>query len=193
MKSNAKDLPEELDHISILLHLALMVFGVATWLSGYWAGDYKKLHHWGFTIHKMLGLGTAGLLAARFLYGFWGPPAARFKNWIPYTSEQLAAVLDDLKGLLALRLPDRPPRQGLAGLWEAFGLLVFTWMAASGLFMFAFLTPGSRARGIVHTVKELHELGELLIPIFLGVHVGAVMLHALAGDHRWRKMLFLQD
>lgn len=103
------------------------------------------------------------------------------------------AALDDLKGLLTLRLPDRGPRQGLAGLWEAFGLLIFTWMATTGLFMFAFLTPGSRARGIVHLVKELHELGEWLIPLFLGVHVAAVFLHALAGDHRWRKMLFLKD
>jgi len=31
------------------------------------------------------------------------------------------------------------------------------------------------------------------VPVFLGVHVTAVLLHALAGDHRWRKMFFLKD
>lgn len=30
-----------------------------------------------------------------------------------------------------------------------------------------------------------------LIPIYLGIHVGAVLLHALAGDHRWRRTFFL--
>jgi cytochrome b561 len=42
-------------------------------------------------------------------------------------------------------------------------------------------------------VKELHEFGEWLIPIFLAMHVSAVMLHALAGDHRWRTIFFLKD
>lgn len=190
---NERNQREELDGVTIFLHLGLMLFGVAAWLSGYFAGDYKKVPHVGFTVHKMLGLGTAGFLAARLLQGIWGPPVARFRNWLPYTKERLQLVLEDLRGLLRLRLPDRPPHQGLAGLWEAFGLLVFTWMATSGFFMFVFLTPGSRARGAVRLVKELHELGEWLVPVFLGVHVAAVLLHAVAGDHRWRKMLFLGD
>jgi cytochrome b561 len=61
-----------------------------------------------------------------------------------------------------------------------------------GFFMFLFLTAGQKARGLLRLVKELHELGEWLVPIFLGVHVAAVLLHALAGDHRWRKMVFLK-
>jgi|UniRef100_A0A7C5ENA8 cytochrome b len=184
---------EELDSLTIFLHFGLMVFGVLTWISSFWAGDYKSPHHWGFTVHKMLGLGTTLFLAGRLFHGFFGPQAARFKNWVPCRSDQLKAVFEDLRGLLTLKLPDRPPHQGLAGLWEAFGLLLFTWMSATGFFMYVFLTPGSRARGVLHLVKELHELGEFLIPLFLGVHLGAVLLHALAGDHRWRKMFFLKN
>ncbi|MFP3867494.1 MAG: hypothetical protein ACLFUU_04920 [Desulfobacteraceae bacterium] len=66
-------------------------------------------------------------------------------------------------------------------------------MAATGFCMFLFLTPGQKAGTLVHLVKELHEFGESLVPIFLGGHVAAVALHALAGDHRWRKMFFLKE
>lgn len=184
---------EELDGITIFLHAGLMVFGVLAWLTGEWAGDYKKLHHLGFSIHKNLGLGVAFFLTLRIAYGLVGPDTARFSRWVPYTRDRLKLVWEDLGTLVRLRLPDRPTHQGLAGLVETFGLAVFAWMAATGTYMYYFLRPGQKAGGAVRVIKELHEAGELLIPIFLGIHVGAVLLHALAGDHRWRKMLFLQN
>jgi cytochrome b len=184
---------EELDGITIFLHAGLMVLGVLAWLTGQWAGDYKKLHHWGFAIHKHLGIGLAFFLLLRIGYGFVGPSAARFAAWVPYSLDRLNAVWEDLLALVKLKLPDRPARQGLAGLVETFGLAVFTWMAATGTYMYYYLAPGQKAGGAVHLVKELHEAGEGLIPVFLGIHIGAVILHALAGDHRWRKMLFLSE
>jgi cytochrome b len=184
--------PEELDSFTIFLHLGLIFFGLLTWLTADWAGDYKKAEHLGFTVHKMLGLGTALFVGARLFQGLWGPEQARFANWVPYTPERLKMVFEDICNLFALKLPDRPPHLGLAGLWEAFGLAIFTGMAATGFFMFLFLVPGHKARGLLHMVKELHEFGEWLVPIFLAVHVSAVILHALAGDHRWRKMFFLK-
>jgi len=182
----------ELDALTVFLHFGLMVFGVLAWLTSFGAGDYKKMEPFWFLLHKWLGVSTALFVGARIWYGFYGPEEARFAHWVPITRERLWEVLQDLGGLLTLKLPERPPRQGLAGLWEAFGLAVFAWMAASGAFMFFFLTPGQKARGVVWLVKELHELGEWLIPVFLVVHMAAVGLHALAGDHRWRKMFFLK-
>ena len=182
---------EELDSFTIFLHFGLMVFGTLAWLTGEWAGDYKTIQHQGFTIHKMVGLGTAVFISARLYHGFCGPDQALFTNWVPYTSERLRLVFEDVRALFTLRLPDRPSHHGLAALWETFGLAAFTWMTATGAAMFLFLTPGRKAHGLMHLVKELHELGEWLVPIFLAVHVSAVILHALAGDQRWRKMLFL--
>ncbi len=184
---------EELDSFTILLHLGLMIFGVLAWLSGDWAGDYKRVSHLGFMVHKMLGMGTAMFVAARLFHGFCGPEPARFATWVPYTPERLQLVWEDLRSLCTLKLPERAPHQGLAALWESFGLAVFTWMSVAGLSMFLFLIPGQRAHGAIRLVKELHEFGKWLVPIFLGVHVSAVLLHALAGDHRWRIIFFLKD
>ncbi len=188
----SKDTGEELDGFTIFLHAGLMVFGVLAWLTGLEAGDYKKIPHTWFSLHKWLGMGLTTFLVLRLGYGFWGPVKNRFSQWLPYTPARLGLVFEDIRTLLSFKLPQRPPHQGLAGLWEAFGLLVFTWMAATGSYMFLFLQPGRKASGSLYVVKELHEIGQWLIPIFLAVHVGAVILHALAGDHRWRKMFFLK-
>jgi len=184
---------EELDGITIFLHAGLMVFGVLAWLTGEWAGDYKKLHHWGFEVHKHLGIGVSFFMVLRIFYGFFGPQPVRFAHWVPYNLERLKLVWEDLRTLVSLRLPDRSAHQGLAGLVETFGLAVFAWMAFTGSLMYYFLLPGQKARGMVRFIKELHEWGEGLILIFLVIHGGAVLLHALAGDHRWRKMLFLKE
>jgi cytochrome b len=184
--------PEELDSFTILLHFGLMIFGVLAWLTGYWAGDYKKVSHLGFMVHKMLGMGVVVFVAARLFHGFCGSEPARFANWVPYTPERLKMILEDIRGLLTLKLPEGGLHRGLEALWESFGLAVFTWMTATGLLMFLFLIPGQKARGAVRLVKELHEFGEWLVPVFLAVHVGAVILHALVGDHRWRTIFFLR-
>jgi cytochrome b len=184
---------EGLDSFTVFLHFGLMIFGVLAWLTGDWAGDYKKVKHLGFMVHKMLGMGAALFVAGRLFHGFWGPEPARFASWVPCTPERVKMILEDIRGLFTLKLPERAPHQGLAALWETFGLAVFTWMTATGLSMFLFLVPGQKAHGAVRLVKELHEFGEGLVPIFLGVHVGAVILHALMGDHRWRTIFFLQD
>jgi cytochrome b561 len=75
---------------------------------------------------------------------------------------------------------------------QAFGLAVFAWMALTGSLMALFLTPGRKAGGLVHAVKEMHESGLWFVVAFLAVHAGAVLLHALSGDHRWRKTFFLE-
>ncbi len=184
--------PEELNSFIIFLHFGLMVFGILAWVTGEWDEIFKNLKHLGFPVHKPLGMGAALFVSARLFHGFGGPEQDRFTSWVPYTSKRLRLVIEDLCSLVRLKLPDRPPRQGLAGLWEAFGLLVFTWMAATGAVIFFLLTFGVKTHGVIHVMEELHELAADLVPIFLAVHVAAVLLHALAGDHRWRKMFFLK-
>jgi cytochrome b len=131
-------------------------------------------------------------MAWRIWNGFYGSDAARFSQWVPFCTERIKLVWEDALNLLRLKLPERPAHQGLAGLVQTFGLAVFAWMAGTGTLMALFLTPGRKAGGFMYLIKELHELGPWLIIAFLAIHVGAVTLHALAGDHLWRKMFFLE-
>jgi cytochrome b len=182
----------DLDGLTRLIHLGLTVFGLLALITGLWAGDYKRAHHLGFTVHKWLGLTLSFFMAWRIWLGFYGPREARFSYWVPYTRERLKLAGEDFLALLRLRLPERSSHLGLAGVVQTFGLAVFTWMAVTGSLMALWLCPGRKAGGAVHALKEMHELGLWLIVAFLAIHAGAVVLHALAGDDLWRRMFFLK-
>ena len=187
-----KPLPEsDLDDLTRLIHLGLAFLGVLALVSGLFAGDYKKMVHPAFTLHRWMGLSFSFLLFYRLWLGFYGRQQDLFREWVPFTPARLQGVWEDMINLLRLKLPDRPSRAGLAGVVEIFGLAAFTWMAASGALMFFFLTPGHKARGFLHVIKELHEAGLWFIVAFLGIHVGAVTLHALTGKPVWRRAFFL--
>ena len=184
---------DRLDAGTRLLHLGLACFGLLAWGTGWLADDYKELRHSGFTIHGWIGIGTAVFLGLRLLYGIIGPRPVRFWNWVPVTPGRVRLVMEDLRGLLRFQLPDREPRQGLAAVVESLGLAIFLFLSGTGIALFLYLEPGMKARGTMHFVKELHEAGEILLPFFIGIHAGAVLLHALAGKHLWRRMLFLRE
>jgi cytochrome b len=191
--NTVKSSTNELEDISRVIHLGLTVFGLSAWATGFLADDYKRVEHLGFSIHSWLGICFAFFLFLRIGYGFWGPDDYQFAKWVPCTRDRLRAVFEDLCTLIKFKLPDRPTHVGLSGLVQTFGLAAFAWMAVTGSLMFFYLTPGNKARGFLHPIKEMHEAAVWLIPVYLGIHIGAVLLHALAGDHRWRRMFFLKE
>ena len=175
-----------------VIHIGIIVFAMAAYFTGDGADDYKKLEYFGFTLHKWLGTGISFFILLRVIYGLIGPKSARFSSWVPYTKERLRLAREGLMSVFLYRRPKRAAHHGIAGLINASGLLIFTWMALTGSFMFFFLEPGSRAGGLVHFVKEVHEVGETLVPAYLVIHIGTVIIHTLYGRDIWRKMLFMK-
>ena len=178
--------------ITRFLHTGLWSFGLSAWLTSEWADSYKEANHLGFTIHSWLGMGLVFFVCLRFFYGFIGSPNVRFSQMLPYTQERLTLIGKDVVNLLTFQLPISPTYQGLAGTIKLLGLLLFSWMAVTGSFMFFLLEPGTKARGFVHSIMELHEVGEVLIPIYLVLHIGIILFYAIKGRDLWRKMFFLK-
>lgn len=174
-----------------LVHFGMVVIGITALLSGLLADDYKKIEHWGFTAHSWIGITGAVIVLLRVMLGIVGPCDLRFSNWAPCTRERLSYVREDIMSLRKLILPPRPPHFGVAGVVQLFGIAVFLLVALSGTVLFFGIEPGQKARGIVHSVKEVHEVGLFLIPLFLSLHIGGVTLHAMQGRHSWRRMFFL--
>jgi len=179
------------DTVTRLLHLGLAVFGVAAWLTGDWAGSYKHAEHLGFDVHRWTGIGLSVCLALRLVHGVFGPREIRFAQWLPYTPERLRLAWQDILDLLQGRLPKRPSHQGLSGVVQTFGMLVFCWMATTGSLLFFLLEPGREAGESLKWLMKLHAVGESLIPIYLAIHVAAVVVHAVLGHDVWRRMFFL--
>ncbi|MCE5266059.1 MAG: cytochrome b/b6 domain-containing protein [Deltaproteobacteria bacterium] len=193
MKRDGIGRKDELDVVTRILHLGLVFFGLLALATGNFAGDYKIVGGIGFSLHRWIGVGVALLIGLRLAYGIWGPEEIRFINWVPYTRERLRLVWEDVAGLARFRLPERQPHQGVAALVETSGLLLFLFLAASGLLLFFMIAQGHRAEGMTRAVKEFHEVAEVLLPLFFFGHGGAVLLHAMTGNHLWRKMVFLKN
>ncbi|MGR0480579.1 MAG: cytochrome b/b6 domain-containing protein [Candidatus Electronema sp. V4] len=174
-------------------HLAIIILVLAALFTGEGADDYKKAEHAGFLLHGKIGISVFFALCLYFVYSFFGPQEFRLPRWFPFTGERLRQTGRDLKMLASFKLPEHKRRQGLAGLVQFFGIMVFSWLAATGTVMYFFLEPGSRASGLLHAVKEAHEVAVVLIPVYLALHVGAVIAHSLSGHQVWREIFFLKN
>lgn len=157
-----------------IVHLGLAVIGIAAYLTAELVEDSGDL---GYLLHAYLGLATFAFVLLRMLAGVVGPEEARFAHWALFSSEQRACVRRELAGLLRLRIPDGELHQGIAGIVQAFGLALFAWMAITGTVLFV-VGDGD---GFARAVEDAHEIGEGLIPVFLALHVGAVLVHLLSG------------
>jgi len=180
---------KHLDLVTRILHMGLLVCGMLAWVTGEFAEDYEEAESLGFIVHSWSGMALTFFICLRILYGLIGPASVRFINWVPYTKERLALAWEDVLTLSSFNLPDREIHVGLSGLVQTFGLAVFFWMAITGSLLFAYLEPGVETRGGVYLVNELHEAGEGLIPVFIVLHVGAVVMHSFFGHPVWRRML----
>jgi cytochrome b561 len=167
-----------------LIHLGLAFFGIAAFLTGELAEDGGASI--GYLIHSYLGLSLAFIIFIRIFIGFTSTQVLSFKDWSPFSKQQWKFALEDLLTLLSLQVPERRRHQGLAGLTQAFGLLIFFWMALTGTALFI-LGSGIESEAF-EFVEEVHEVGESLIPLYLVLHIGGVIFHTLCGKPIWKKM-----
>jgi cytochrome b561 len=167
-----------------LIHLGMAVFGIAAFLTGELAEDHGAST--GYLLHAYLGLSLAAFILIRVCMGFTRSTALSFKGSSPFSRVQWQYALEDFRALLKLQVPERDRHQGLAGLVQAFGLIVFAWMALTGAGLYI-LGNGAESE-LFEALEEVHEVGESLIPLYLVAHVGAVLLHSLGGHPVWKKM-----
>ena len=166
------------------IHFGLAAFGITAYLTAEFAEAASD--SWGYLIHAYLGFGLGLCIALRLALGFTSSETLSFKDWSPLLLKQWEMALADLKSLLTLNLPERDRHQGLAGLIQAFGLFIFVWMAITGTLLF--IIQESTGSVTFEIIEEAHEIGEGLIPLFLAIHIGAVILHTLTGNPIWKKM-----
>lgn len=116
-------------------------------------------------------------------------------------SARMALILESYKtfhrstptmGLPAWTASDWPEIMNALNTWDILYIVVGdgTWSEA---WSFIYLKSGVEDSGMVHHIKEMHEISEGLKPFYLWLHVDAVILHSLTGHHLWRKMFFIKE
>lgn len=166
------------------LHLGMAAFGIAAWLTA--EGAHGEADSNGYLLHAYLGLSLAAFVLVRLLNGVASSGPLHFSGWSPFSGRQWSLAFQDIKCLLRFSVPERGMHEGLAGLTQAFGLILFSWMGLSGSAMF--VLGGGAESELYEAIEEAHEIGETLIPLYLVLHVGSVLVHSLAGQHIWRRM-----
>jgi len=167
-----------------IIHLGLAVFGIAAYLTAEGAehGDAG----FGYLLHAYLGLSLMAFIALRGIRGVIGSAEMRFSSWSPFSKRQWLLAIDDVKSLMQLKMPERGMHEGIAGLTQAFGLMIFAWMGATGTALFFI---NENMNGTLYDIfEETHEVGESLIPLYLILHIGSVVAHSLAGKPIWQRM-----
>ncbi len=167
-----------------ILHLGLAGFGIAAFLTGELAEDGNN--SFGYLLHAYLGLSLGAFMLSRLLFGFTSSGVIRFSSWSFFSRRQWATAFEDVRNLFRLRVPERGPHEGLAGLTQALGLIIFSVMALTGTWLF--VLGGGAESSTFEVIEEIHELGEPLIPLYLALHIGAVILHTVAGKSIWKRM-----
>lgn len=166
------------------IHAGLAVFGIAAFLTGELAEESTRLSA-GYWLHAYLGLTLAVFLFSRLftglIYRSWS-----VSGWWHGKKRILPAIVDDCRQLLHFHLPEHHDHGGLAKLVQTFGLGIFLWMATTGAIMFIY--GGTAETGLLHLVGEAHEAAGGLIPVFLVLHIGAVILHTLSGHDMLKRM-----
>jgi cytochrome b561 len=167
-----------------IIHLGIALFGITAYLTAEFAEDGNTTL--GYMLHAYLGLSLAFFIGIRVITGFTNTGETSFKGWSPFSKAQLKLTLSDFRSLSTLTVPEHDRHQGLAGLTQAFGLIVFFWMSATGTVLF--ILGGGIETKAFKLIEELHEVGETLIPLYLLLHIGAVVVHSLTGKPIWQKM-----
>jgi cytochrome b len=167
-----------------IIHMGLAFFGIFAYLTA--EGAEHSDSGFGYQLHAYLGLTLMAIIILRVFRGYSGPAEMRFSSWSPFNKSQWTVAIADMKNLLQIKIPDRGMHEGLAGLVQAFGLIIFAWMGATGTALY--FIDESSFETLYEIFEETHEVGESLIPLFLVLHVGAVVAHTLAGKSNWKKM-----
>lgn len=167
-----------------LIHLGMAAFGITAYLTGELAEHGPGSSQ--YLVHAYLGLSLATFVLLRVLRGIAGAGPLRFSGWSPFSPRQWRMAAEDIADLVRLRVPERGMHEGIAGLIQAFGIAIFAWMGATGTAIF--LLGNGPESELYEALEECHEVGEALIPVYLALHVGSVLLHLLAGHPTWRRM-----
>jgi len=167
-----------------LMHAGMALFGVTAFLTAELAEHGSDSP--GYYIHAYLGLSLALFIVLRLITGIGPSGSMRFSGWSPFSVKQWRLALKDIRSLGRLQVPARGMHEGLSGLTQAFGLMLFGWMGLTGTAIF--MLDGGSGRRLFEVMEELHEVGEALIPLYLAFHVGSVIVHSLAGKPIWQRM-----
>lgn len=131
------------------------------------------------TAHASVGVLILGWIVFRILWGFFGPPSARFQTFIPRTPSALRASLSALAG----GPPERPASHtklgglGVIALLVIVGCIALTGTASSDDIFFEGPLARHLSSDLVSIATSAHHWLTDSLVLLIGLHVAAIAWH----------------
>jgi cytochrome b561 len=133
-----------------------------------------------FETHEWAGMAALLIIAVHWAWSLWGMGGSGLRHLLPYRTTDRAIIWQELRGLLAFRLPQGGPDGRLAGMIHGLGLLAVSVMALTGAVLFFGLPEdGSKSTMFVDLAEEAHEIFSTLAWVYWGGHGVMAVLHQL--------------
>ena len=155
-------------------HWLLAALVIVNWLLGQFGPNDMSLHF-------LLGYAILALLIFRVIWGFVGPPAARFSNFLCGP----AAIRDYLRHMFSRQPSNWPGHNPLGGLSVVAMLLALFYQVGTGLISdpedFINVGPlaGPVGSDIATEAPGWHEAGASIILILVLLHVAVILFYRL--------------
>lgn len=130
-----------------------------------------------FDTHEWLGMAALLIVVMHWAWSLWGRGGAGIRHLFPVSAGDRAIMRQELRGLLALRLPPGGPQGRLAGLIHGLGLLAVSVAAFSGGILFFWMPENGALNAYTGAAEEVHELISTFVWIYWGGHAGMAFLH----------------
>ena len=146
-----------------------------------------------FVLHQWIGVATLAIL---LLFWLWAlarrgeAGAGAFFPW--FSSARRRAILADIRAygaaLRRLEVPDAAVHTALANAVHGLGLLLATYLAATGAAVFWQMDATGRMTGLGRAMAEMHGALANLMWVYLIGHAGVALLHQAWGAGVLRRM-----
>lgn len=146
-----------------------------------------------FHSHEWLGMAALTIVLLHWAWSLWGMGGIGIRHLFPWSAPDRAAIAQELRGLLLLRLPQGGPPGKLSGLIHGLGLLAVTGSALTGAVLFFALPENGQTNIVTAAAEEAHEIISTLVWAYWIGHVAMGLLHHFATrDSTLRNMLSLR-
>ncbi|MGH8113675.1 MAG: cytochrome b/b6 domain-containing protein [Rhodanobacteraceae bacterium] len=167
-----------------VIHLLLAIAVTAQLFIGSFMRDPHagQPDSFGFMSHEVIG---AIILVLIVLHWIWSltHPAEGIRHLFPWTRAEMRRVVNQLRqAVLKQHLPSGGPAdRGLAGFVHGLGLLAISAMVVLGGTFFVSRAFGA-SRATLYIIKDVHDVGAVVVWIYWGGHLFAAIMHGVLGQ-----------
>ncbi len=144
-----------------------------------------------FEIHEWVGMLAVLIILVHWIWSMSSRDNSSIKTLFPWGAEGRASVMNDLRQLKSMKLPEGGGRGGLPGFMHGLGFLAVTGMALTGAILFFILPEDGSKNDMAELVHDVHGFIANFAWAYWWGHLAAAFVHKRMGHDTVKNMFNL--